>query len=266
MKIIFYLALTFSLIISLTACGGNSDKPIINDNAEIESNQNIETSESDNTSDIKDAGGEEDDDDEVYNNKIYYVGDDIAEGNYVVNCTTSEYGMDIVVFQSELEYAAFQNAEQFTVGEYRSAIEQNAWISLYIEVDESVYIGLKEGNIILLDGGMCEFNNYDAIESNVLYPGIYVVGEDIVAGNLDIKGTTDYLQVVVFASVDKYCTYHKTDRSTIGEESDAIEANASSSYYIYGDDTASVKLEDGMVLLIADGIGEYSVDEGPVIK
>lgn len=262
MKKILSVILALMLMLSLAACGNNSDEPVINDEVEVENNQNDETTESGDSSDEDNAS----DEDEVYNNKIYYVGDDIPEGTYVVNCTASEYGMDVVVFQSETEYVAFQNAEQFTVGEYRNAIEQNAWISLYIEENESAYLGLTEGNIILLDDGMCEFSKYNAYDSNVLYSGIYVVGKDIPVGVLDIKGTTDYLQVVVFDSVDKYSAYHKTDRFTVGEESDAIEANASSSDYLYGDDTTSVKLEEGMVLMIDDGIGEYSVDEGPVIN
>lgn len=259
MKKILAILLAAIMMFSLIACGeANRDSTNTSDEAvSTTDNQN------DGGSDEEDTSGEED---ELYSNKIYYVGDDIPEGTYVVNCTFSEYGMDVVVFQSEAEYAAFQNAEQFTVGEYRNAIEQNAWVSLYIEENESAYIGLTEGNIILLDGGMCEFGKYNAIDSNVLHSGIYVVGKDIPAGSLDIKGTTDYLQVVVFDSIEKYSTYHKTDRFTVGEESDAIEANASDSDYIYGDDITSVRLDEGMVLMIDDGVGEYSIDQGPVVN
>jgi hypothetical protein len=231
------------------------------------SSKDVSTTEEQNNDEVNDeTNGTSGEEDEVYNNKVYYVGEDISEGDYVINCTESEYGMDVVVFKSETEYNDFQNAEQSTVCEYRNAIEQNAWLSLYIEENESAYVGMKSGNIILLDGGMCEFTKYDAINSNVLYSGIYVVGEDISAGNLDIKGTTDNLQVVVFESVENYSAYQKTDRFTVGDESDAIEANSLSSDYIYGDDSTSVKLEDGMVLMIKDGMGEYSVDGGPVIN
>lgn len=253
------MLLVIIMMLSLVAC---SD-PSINDDLDNESDQTVETINSNETSDGEDSSDEEDN---IYNNKIYYVGDDISEGSYVVNCTASEYGMDVVVFQSETEYAAFQNAEQFTVGEYSRAIEQNAWIDLHIEENESAYVSLKSGNIILLNKGMCEFSKYDANSSNVLYSGIYFVGEDIPACSIDIRCTTDYLQVVAFDSASDYLTYHKTDRFTIGKESDAIKANASSSDYIYQDGTTSVKLEEGMVLMIDDGIGEYSVDEGPVIN
>lgn len=53
---------------------------------------------------------------------------------------------------------------------------------------------------------------------------------------------------------------------TNGEESDAIKAHSSSYVFIYKDDSASVKLKDGMILMIDDGTGEYSVDEGPIIN
>lgn len=37
---------------------------------------------------------------------------------------------------------------------------------------------------ILLDDGMCEFNKHDTANSNALYSGIYVGGDDIAAGNM----------------------------------------------------------------------------------
>ena len=288
MKRTLFFFLALALIISLVACGNNSDKPAINDDVSTETNQKSETGKNANADDDASGGAEanqnsegkqvsdEDDTDDdfdrggtsdgVYDDKVYIVGEDIPEGTYTVNCTKSDYGMDVVVFESKSAYKSFLNAERFTVGEYRTAIEQNAWLSLYIKENETAYIGLESGNIILLDSGMCEFSSYDVFTSNLLYSGIYVVGEDIPADNLDIKGTTDYLKIVVFDSIEKYSSYYKSERFTIGEESDAIEANASSSDYIYGDDSTSVRLEDGMVLMIDDGIGEYSKDEGPIIN
>lgn len=254
MKKILSLVLVLAMALSLVACGDKtgSDEPVINDEVQMEQ-------------DTREDSGDIDEE-EIYSNKIYCVGDDIPEGTYVISCTKSEFGMDVVVFKSETEYKAFQNADQFTVGEYNTAIEQHAWVDFYIKEGETAYIGLESGNIILLDDGMCEFGKYDTLNSNVLHSGIYVVGKDISAGNLDIKCTTDYLQVVVFENSEKYTEYHKTSRFSVGEESDAIEAYSASSDFVYKDDTTSVNLQDGMILMLDDGTGEYSVDSGPVIN
>lgn len=250
MKKLFAIILVMTL--SLVACGKHPDEPVIND----EINTSLKT----------DLTNIDESEDEIYSNKVYYVGDDIPAGNYAINCTKSEYGMDVVIFASKKDYESFKNAEQFTVGEYRRAVETYAWASFYVKENEFAYIGLKSGNVILLDDGMCEFNKHDTRSSATVYSGIYVVGEDIVAETLNIKCTTNYLQVTVFENSNKYTAYHKADRFTVGEESDAIEKYSSSSDNIYKDDITSVNLKDGMILMIDDGIGEYSVDEGPVIN
>lgn len=250
MKRVRSLLLVLVLMLAFTACGKGSDKPAINNELNVNATNNDKTPE----------------EIEIYDNKVYYVGDDIPEGSYVVNCTKSEYGMDIIIFKSKTEYAAFQNADQFTVGEYSVAIEQNAWTRLYVKENELAYVGLNSGNVILLDDGMCEFNKYDTANSNALYSGIYVVGNDIAAGDIDIKCTADGLRVVLFDSADKYAAYHKTSRFTVGEESDAIEANASSNNYVSEGKTTSIKLDEGMVMMIEGGVGEYSAAQGPEIN
>ncbi|MCC8163330.1 MAG: hypothetical protein LIO86_09275 [Lachnospiraceae bacterium] len=146
----------------------------------------------------------------------------------------------------------------------------------HYEVDEEVpstasssenTIGqLKDGNIILLDDGMCEFSRFDTEESDTLYSGLYIAGEDIACEKMNIKCTSDYLTVTVFDSSDSYLAYHKTERFTIGEESDAIAEYAASNDFIYTDYSTYVNLQEGMILMIEDGTGEYSVDEGPVIN
>ena len=136
MKRICSLLVVILLMISLNACGNSSDELAINDKVESEQDTTIdksgETSDIETKSDATVSNNEEESE-EVYSNKIYYVGDDIPEGTYIINCTKSEYGMDVVIFESETEYEDFQNAEQFTVGEYRAAIEKNAWANFYIE-------------------------------------------------------------------------------------------------------------------------------------
>lgn len=251
MKKLFVLLLATIIVLSLAACGSNSEKPIINN--EVNSTENVQKPNNTET-------------EEIYSNKVYYVGDDIPAGNYAINCTNSEYGMDILVFESEQKFKDFQGAEQFTVGEYQTAVETHAWANFYVEENEFAYIGLKKGYVILLDDGMCKFNKYDANSSTTIYSGVYVVGEDIAAGNLNIKCTSDRMQVTVFETKDNYVSYHQTSRFTVGEESDAIEKYALSSDYIGKDKATSVNLKDGMILVVDNGIGEYSVDAGPVIN
>ena len=251
MKKLFVLLLATIIVLSLAACDSNSEKPIINN--EVNSTENVQKPNNTET-------------EEIYSNKVYYVGDDIPAGNYAINCTKSEYGMDILVFESEQKFKDFQGAEQFTVGEYQTAVETHAWANFYVEENEFAYIGLKKGYVILLDDGMCEFNKYDANLSTTIYSGVYVVGEDIAAGNLNIKCTSDRMQVTVFETKDNYVSYHQTSRFTVGEESDAIEKYALSSDYIGKDKATSVNLKDGMILVVDNGIGEYSVDAGPVIN
>lgn len=251
MKKLFVLLLATIIVLSLAACGSNSEKPIINN--EVSSTENVQEPNNTET-------------EEIYSNKVYYVGDDIPAGNYAINCTKSEYGMDILVFESEQKFKDFQGAEQFTVGEYQTAVETHAWANFYVEENEFAYIGLKKGYVILLDDGMCEFNKYDANSSTTIYSGVYVVGEDIAAGNLNIKCTSDRMQVTVFETKDNYVSYHQTSRFTVGEESDAIEKYALSSDYIGKDKATSVNLKEGMILVVDNGIGEYSVDAGPVIN
>lgn len=251
MKKLIAILLAIITLLSLTACGNNAEKPIINN--EVSSTENVQKSNNTET-------------EEIYSNKVYYVGDDIPAGNYAINCTKSEYGMDILVFESEQKFKDFQGAEQFTVGEYQTAVETHAWANFYVEENEFAYIGMKKGYVILLDDGMCEFNKYDANSSTTIYSGVYVVGEDIAAGNINIKCTSDRMQVTVFETKDNYVSYHQTSRFTVGEESDAIKKYALSSDYIGKGKATSVNLKDGMILVVDNGIGEYSVDAGPVIN
>lgn len=253
-----------AMIFSLTACGGgSSDAPVVKNEPEIstEPTSPMVSPEGTDTTEQETESGSG-----YYSNKVYYVGEDIPAGGYIVNCTGTDCAMDVVVFASSEDYQSFQNAKKFTVGEYSEAVELNAWANFYLEQDEKAYVGLRDGYIILLDDGRCEFGKYDASVAQTLYSGIYVVGEDINAAKINVKCTSDYLQVTLFESKDKYLEYHKTSRFTVGEESDAIEQYAESTEFIYTDNSTYAKLPDGMVMMVEEGTGEYSVDSGPIIN
>jgi hypothetical protein len=58
---------------------------------------------------------------------------------------------------------------------------------------------------------------------------------------------------LLFESADTYTSYHVTKRFTVGEESDAIDANSKASAWIQEDKSFSTYLADGNVLLIDGG-------------
>ena len=196
----------------------------------------------------------------------YTVGKDIPEGTYAIQCTKSDYGMDIVIFASSKEYSDFQAAEKYTNGEYKRAKELYAWASFYVNESEYVYTRLKNGNVVLLNDGMCEFNSCDITTSNILYPGVYVVDEDIPTGNLIISSISNGLSVTAFETKSTYTNYHQADRYTYGDELDAKEQYSYSNTYVYTGNSTTVSLSRGMILLIDGGSGEFIVDSGPIIN
>lgn len=246
-----------AMMLNLTACdNSSSDKPIIDDDLET---TNVST-------DISETAESETSNDENYSNKVYYVGEDIPVGGYVVDCTSTDNSMAVIVFSSSEDYENFQNAKKQTVGEFNEAVELNAWANFYLEQGDKAYIGLREDYIILMDKGQCEFNNYSLADSKTIYSGVYVVGEDIDPEKINIQCTTECLQVTLFGEKDKYINYHKTNRFTVGEESDAIDKYSDSTDFIRTNDYAYANLKDGMVMLVEDGIGDYSMDKGPIVN
>ena len=198
---------------------------------------------------------------------VYVIGEDIAVGDYAINCTKAKYySMEVLVFESEQQYRDFHSAKKSTNGEYKAAVGTCSWSQFYIDENEYVYVGLNEGYVLVINDGMCEIDKHNTNSIPTIYSGIYVVGEDIAAEKINIKCISDYMRVVVFESKDNYVSYHKADRNTNGEETAAIEAFAFSCAYVNKDEVSSVNLKDGMILMVNNGFGEYSVDNGPVIN
>lgn len=255
-------------LLFLSACGniGSSNKiknaPVAPEMKETLKNE--DTTEADSA-----AVSEETDSESTsknYSNVVYYVGDDIPVGGYIIHCTETNFQLRVTIFSSKTNYEEFQNADKFTNGDYGTAVEQYAWANFYLNQDEDAYIGLREGFIVLLDRGQCEFMEYDPATSQTIYTGVYVIGEDLNAEKININCSSNYIRVTQFKNKDNYLEYHKASRFTYGENSDAIEKYAESTDFIYTNDSIYANLQDGMVLMIDEGVGSYSVDGGPVIK
>lgn len=94
--------------------------------------------------------------------------------------------------------------------------------------------------------------------SMMIGEGIYFVGTDITPASYGIRcDSSKYgMAIIVFDTEDAYYAYHHSSRFTVGEEDDAIEANASQYQYIYEEDTIALNLHEGNVLRIKGGIGE----------
>ena len=172
----------------LTGCGDSSVKT----NESISEIENFtENNSSDNS--IKEV--------EIYDNKVYYVGDDILSGTYIIECTKTSYSMDVIVFSDEDSFNGFQNADKLTGGEYSEAVETFAWADFYIGENEKAYINLKDGYVILLDDGMCEFTKHTFSSNSAIYPGVYIVNEDISEGKFEIT-CMDWMEITIFENIE----------------------------------------------------------------
>lgn len=256
------IAAVLGLILALSFAACSADGPVIHEEATEKSATTVNEQTEADTEDEP----EEEPERKPYPEKVYTVGEELPAGKYIVTCTGTDYGMRFIVFSGKTEYEAFLNADQFTNGEYCAAVEKNAWADQYPKEGEDIYVNLQEGNIVLYNLGECEFTKFDPLESQTLYPGVYVVGEDIPAETLNVAYASGYPELDLFTDKDSYLAYHKSDRFTVGEENDAVEQNAASSEYLYEGAGSLLKLEPGMILLVKNGIVTYSVDEGPVIN
>lgn len=84
--------------------------------------------------------------------------------------------------------------------------------------------------------------------------GVYKVGDYIKPGTYVFQNLTEtsYLKVVLFSSEESYDNYNKSERFTVGEESEAIEKNAWQDVYLNNGEAVYMNLEEGSVLVVDD--------------
>ena len=94
--------------------------------------------------------------------------------------------------------------------------------------------------------------------------GVFIAGKDIAPGSYILSCTdSDWaLEITVFENEQKYFDYHKTDRFTVGEESDAKSQHALINTSIWPDETYSLNIQDGYVVKIENGKGTLVSAEG----
>lgn len=193
----------------------------------------------------------------------YFVGNDIEASHYLLACTETEYSMQVIVFENMEAYKKYHQTSRFTNGEELAAIEQNALYDCYLNADETVYLNLADGYILLIDDGKGELNELNMDNSTAWYSdeniglcsGVYFVENDLDTAQYSLTCTDSYMQVIVFENIDAYKTYHQSSRFTGGEESEAIEKNAAFSEYVYEGDSIAINMKAGNVLLVSDVIG-----------
>lgn len=254
-----YLAafLVAAMMLTLAACGADpTGKPSTNGSEPIQDGSAATVPQTPDVEEETQAASESKNNSDT----VYCVGTDMPAGSYLIRCTETGSQLEIIVFTSQENYDEFQQTDQFTIGEHKKAVEQYAWANFYLNPSDSAYVGLREGSIVVLRTGEFELTEYDPAASLTLYPGIYVIGEDFIPGTVQIKCSSDYMQVTLFENEDQYLAYHQASRFTLGEESEAIEMYAESTAFISSNDSTEADLQDGMVLMITDGVGNCTVD------
>lgn len=197
---------------------------------------------------------------------VYFVGKDIAEAQYKLTCTATDWSMAVTIYASADDYLSYHKSSRFTNGEESDAIQQYSMSNTYINEGDTCFVDLKAGYVLMVKDGtgsldMVNSDNNISASSNratlPAYPGVNFVGEYLDPNAYIVTCTeTDWSQqIVVFETKEEYLHYHQTSRFTNGEESSAIEQNAISDFYIDQDESCYLNLREGMVLMIDDGVG-----------
>lgn len=269
MKKRFSIILAFAILLLLAAC---DEKP------NPTQSEDVSTSSAGNSSNISEeeqttSGTDGRSGMPVYSG-IYTVGDNLDIGSYTVTCTETSYALKVVVFDSIEAYNNYYAAERVTNGEELAAIEKNALTDFYVQEDESYFLGLNKGQIVMFDDGEGVLEKIDLSRTDIereslwfdnnnspLCTGVYFVGKDITEAQYKLTCiTTDWsMEVTIFASADDYLSYHKSSRFTNGEESDAIQQYSTSDIYVDEGDSCFVALKEGYILMIKSGTGSLEM-------
>lgn len=272
MKKYLSIILAFSILLLLAACGEKTTDPNPTQSEDISTapaghSPNISEGEQ-TTSDTNNRSGIP-----IYSG-IYTVGDNLGTGSYIVTCTEASYALKVVVFDSIEAYNNYYAAERVTNGEELAAIEKNALVDFYVQEDESYFLGLNKGQVVMFDGGEGSLDKIDLSKANIqrenlwfdgnnspLCTGVYFVGKDITEAQYKLTcAASDWsMEVTIFASVDDYLSYHKSSRFTNGEESDAIQQYSMSDSYVDEGDACFVDLKEGYVLMVKNGAGSLEM-------
>lgn len=194
---------------------------------------------------------------------VYFVGKDIEASRYLLACTETDYSMRVVVFESRETYQNYHRTSRFTTGEELAAIEQNAWYDYDLDEEETGYLNLADGYVLLIYEGKGALSEIHADSDTAWYSdentglckGVYFVGNDLDAAQYSLTCTDRYMQAAVFENTDTYRVYHQSDRFTTGEENEAIEKNAILYEEVYEGEPIAIHLQEGNVLLVSEGAG-----------
>jgi len=85
---------------------------------------------------------------------VFFIGDDIREGQYSFTVTSADWGINLVIFESKDHYISYFRSRRFTMGEERDATEANAREIRFLGENDSYMVFLREGNILMLSGGI----------------------------------------------------------------------------------------------------------------
>ena len=198
---------------------------------------------------------------------VYIAGDDLRTGQYQLTCTETDWSMHVVLFASRSAYEEYHKTDRWTVGEERRAIEQFALAEYDLEKDETGYLGLQDGTVLMLENGKGKLSSWSKLpqaaetvfneSAAAICTGVFVGGQDILEGQYTLTCTkADWsMEVVAFENVDRYRSYHRTSRFTNGEEQAAIDTYAFSSSYVGEGESCYVNMKPGSVLVIRGGLG-----------
>lgn len=98
-----------------------------------------------------------------------------------------------------------------------------------------------------------EFANRE-IKDSIIHEGTYIVGKDIRAGHFSLTcvETSWSFGAILFETEEEYDLYF-TEQENGTKRTEAIEAHALSSTYVYKSDVIDLNLEEGMVLMLRQG-------------